>query len=139
MWKTFDKDANGYVPGEGIGVLLLQPLEQALADGNQIYAMLKGSAVNHGGRALSLTAPRVEAQRDVLLQAYEDADINPETITYLEAHGTGASLGDPIEVEALVAALGEGRSQEFCRIGSVKTNIGHLEAAAGIAGPSKSC
>jgi len=140
VWKTFDKDANGYVPGEGIGVLLLQPLEQALADGNQIYAMLKGSAVNHGGRALSLTAPRVEAQRDVLLQAYEDADINPETITYLEAHGTGASLGDPIEVEAVTQAFRcYTGSKEFCRIGSVKTNIGHLEAAAGIAGPSKSC
>jgi acyl transferase domain-containing protein/NAD(P)-dependent dehydrogenase (short-subunit alcohol dehydrogenase family) len=136
--KTFDKDANGYVPGEGVGLLLLQPLEQALADGNQIYAILKGSAINHNGHSVSLTAPRAEAQRDVLLRAYEEADINPETISYLEAHGTGTTLGDPIEVEALTHAFRRyTEAKQFCLIGSVKTNIGHLEAAAGIAGVIK--
>jgi polyketide synthase PksN len=133
--KTFDKDANGYVPGEGVGVLLLQPLENARSDHNHIYGLIKGSAVNHGGQTPSITAPRVEAQRDVILAAYKDADINPETVTYVEAHGTGTSLGDPIEIEALTRAFREYTpNQHYCEIGSVKTNIGHLEAAAGIAG-----
>jgi acyl transferase domain-containing protein/SAM-dependent methyltransferase len=136
--KTFDKDANGYVPGEGVGVLLLQPLDDALRARNHIYGIIKGSAVNHGGQALSITAPRVEAQRNVILAAYKDAQISPETVTYVEAHGTGTSLGDPIEVEALTWAFREYTDgRHFCQIGSVKTNIGHLEAAAGIAGVIK--
>lgn len=133
--KTFDKDANGYVPGEGLGVVLLQRLEDAIRDGNHIYAVVKGSAVNHGGRAVSLTAPRIEAQKDVILSAYDDADISPETVTYWEAHGTGTTLGDPIEVEAATRAVREYTDKTgFCHIGSVKTNVGHLEAAAGMAG-----
>lgn len=133
--KTFDKDANGYVPGEGLGVVLLQRLEDAIRDGNHIYAVVKGSAVNHGGRAKSLTAPRIEAQKDVILSAYDDADISPETVTYWEAHGTGTTLGDPIEVEAATQAVREYTDKTgFCHIGSVKTNVGHLEAAAGMAG-----
>ncbi len=133
--KTFDKDANGYVPGEGVAVLLLQPLEKAISTCHHIYGIIKGTAVNHGGQTLSITAPSVEAQRDVILAAYKDAKLTPETTTYVEAHGTGTSLGDPVEVEALTLAFREYTDDDhFCELGSVKTNIGHLEAAAGIAG-----
>ncbi|HEX7057815.1 MAG TPA: beta-ketoacyl synthase N-terminal-like domain-containing protein [Bacilli bacterium] len=133
--KTFDQEANGYVPGDGAGVVLLQRLEDAIKDGNHIYGILKGSAVNHGGKALSVTAPRVEAQRSVILAAYADAGVSPAGTGYVEAHGTGTSLGDPIEIEALTQAFREyTNSRSYCKIGSVKTNIGHLEAAAGIAG-----
>lgn len=136
--KTFDAEANGYVPGEGIGVLLLQRLEDAQLAGNRIYGIIKGCAVNHGGRTQSLTAPRVEAQRDVILLAYQEANISPETVSYVEAHGTGTSLGDPIEVEALTRAFRRFTDKsDFCKIGSVKPNIGHLEAAAGVAGVVK--
>ncbi|RKZ77851.1 MAG: polyketide synthase, partial [Candidatus Parabeggiatoa sp. nov. 1] len=136
--KTFDFEANGYVPGDGVGVLLLQPLEKAQSARNHIYGIIKGAAVNHGGQTLSITAPSVEAQRDVILAAYKDAQMNPETVTYVEAHGTGTSLGDPIEVEALTQAFQEyTNARHFCQIGSVKTNIGHLEATAGIAGVIK--
>jgi acyl transferase domain-containing protein/SAM-dependent methyltransferase len=136
--RTFDREANGYVPGDGIGVLLLQPAEQARQDRKHIYGIIKGSAVNHGGKALSVTAPRVEAQRDVILAAYREAGISPETVTYVEAHGTGTSLGDPIEMEALTRAFRQYTEKTgYCSIGSVKTNIGHLEAAAGIAGLMK--
>ncbi|MEW6380987.1 MAG: polyketide synthase [bacterium] len=136
--KTFDREANGYVPGEGVGILLLQRLEDALAEGNRIYGIIKGSAVNHGGKTLSITAPRVESQKDVIMRAYRDANLSPDTITYIEAHGTGTSLGDPIEVESLTQAFQEyTQDVQFCRIGSVKTNIGHLEAAAGVAGVIK--
>ncbi|WP_081718042.1 MULTISPECIES: type I polyketide synthase [unclassified Paenibacillus] len=133
--KTFDKEANGYVPGDGAGVLLLQRLEDALAEGNHIHGIIKGSACNHGGRSASITAPRMKAQQDVILAAYQDAGISPEMVTYIEAHGTGTSLGDPIEIEALKNAFATYTSRtQFCRIGSVKTNIGHLESAAGMAG-----
>lgn len=133
--KTFDKDANGYVPGEGVGVLLLQRLSDALRDGNQIYGIIKGSAINHGGRSISLTAPKIEAQKEVIMSAYQDADLNPEMVTYWEAHGTGTALGDPIEVESATQAVREFTNKTgYCQIGSVKTNIGHLEAAAGMAG-----
>lgn len=136
--KTFDKDANGYVPGEGAGVVLLQRLDDAIRDGNHIYGILKGSDINHGGKSLSITAPRVESQMEVILGAYKDSGISPEDVTYVEAHGTGTSLGDPIEIEALNLAFGKYTDKrQFCRIGSVKTNIGHLEAAAGIAGVIK--
>ena len=136
--KTFDKDANGYVPGDGVGVLLLQRLSDALRDGNQIYGLLKGSAVNHNGSPQTITAPSVTAQRDVILNAYRDANFSPETVSYVEAHGTGTSLGDPIEVEGLSKAFDVYTSKRrFCKIGSAKTNIGHLEAAAGVAGVIK--
>ena len=137
--KTFDEQANGYVPGEGVGVLLLHPLELAMEKGHAIRGILKGSAVNHGGKTLSITAPRVEAQRDVVLAALASGDIDPLTVSYIETHGTGTSLGDPIEVEGLTQALGRLKTGEkpYCKIGSVKTNIGHLEAAAGIAGVIK--
>jgi acyl transferase domain-containing protein/acyl carrier protein len=136
--KTFDKDADGFVSGEGIGVLLLQPLDKAVQDKNNIYGVIKGCAVNHGGKAISISSPRVEAQRDVILAAYEDADFGPDTVTYIEAHGTGTSLGDPIEVEALTQAFQRSTiEKQFCKIGSVKTNVGHLEAAAGMPGVIK--
>ena len=136
--KTFDKDANGYVPGDGVGVLLLQRLSDALRDGNQVYGLLKGTAVNHNGTPQTITAPSVTAQRDVILAAYRDANFSPETVSYVEAHGTGSSLGDPIEVEGLTKAFEHYTSKrQFCKIGSVKSNIGHLEAAAGVAGVIK--
>ena len=133
--KTFDKDANGYVPGDGVGVLLMRPLEAAVSDKCHIHGILKGTAINHVGRTASITAPSAEAQKNVILDAWERSGVNPETITYVEAHGTGTSLGDPIEVEALTRAFREYTDAcQFCGIGSVKTNIGHLEGAAGIAG-----
>jgi acyl transferase domain-containing protein len=136
--KTFDKDANGYVPGDGIGILLLQGLEDAVKAGNFIYGIIKGSAVNHVGTSLSITAPSVEAQADVISSAYSSAGVDPGTITYVEAHGTGTSLGDPIELEALTQAFEKHTEEKkYCKIGSVKTNIGHLEAAAGVAGVIK--
>ncbi|MFH1762531.1 MAG: beta-ketoacyl synthase N-terminal-like domain-containing protein, partial [bacterium] len=143
--KTFDKDANGYVRGEGIGAILLKPLEKAEADGDHIYAVIKATAVNHGGMATSLTAPNTNAQADLLIDAYDKAKLDPTKVSYIEAHGTGTSLGDPIEVNGLKKAFGELyrkwdkkiADKPTCGIGSVKTNIGHLESAAGIAGVLK--
>jgi myxalamid-type polyketide synthase MxaB len=133
--KTFDASANGYVRGEGCGVVVLKRLSDALADGDQVLAVLRGSAVNHDGKSNGLTAPNGSAQEVVIRQALHSAGITPADVQYVEAHGTGTSLGDPIEVRALGAVLSVGRSQdEPVTIGSVKTNIGHLEAAAGVAG-----
>ncbi|SCD34281.1 polyketide synthase PksL, partial [Streptomyces sp. OspMP-M43] len=132
--KTFASDANGYVRGEGVGAVVLKPLAAAERDGDAILAVIVGSAENHGGRANSLTAPNGAAQADLVVRAMDGID--PRTIGYLEAHGTGTPLGDPVEVQALRNAFrrlgsdGEGT----CALGSVKPNIGHLEAAAGIAG-----
>ncbi len=143
--KTFDKNANGYVRSEGVAAILLKPLNRALADGDHLYAVIKGSAVNHGGRANSITAPNPSAQADLLASCYERAGVEPETISYIEAHGTGTALGDPVEIEGLKKAFAVGNSQNgkqfglknYCGLGTVKTNIGHLEAAAGIAGVIK--
>ncbi|MCP4688033.1 MAG: polyketide synthase, partial [Desulfobacterales bacterium] len=136
--KTFDKDANGYVPGDGVAVFLLRRLSDAVEAGDHIHGVIKGSAVNYTGSKSTITAPRVDAQRDVISSAHGDADVDPESITYLEAHGTGTSLGDPIEVEALSRVFKRRTDKKnFCKIGSVKTNIGHLEAAAGMAGGIK--
>nr|WP_305119332.1 SDR family NAD(P)-dependent oxidoreductase [Tahibacter harae] len=140
--KTFSAQANGYVRGEGVGVLLLKRLSAAQADGDRIYAVIRGSAENHGGRANSLTAPNPRAQADLLRQAYRDAGIDVRTVGYIEAHGTGTPLGDPIEINALKSAfaslyLDSGSAaveSAHCALGSVKTNIGHLELAAGAAG-----
>ncbi|WP_100898073.1 type I polyketide synthase [Nostoc flagelliforme] len=133
--KTFDAGANGYVRGEGAGIVVLKPLSQALADGDRIYAVIQGSAVNQDGRSNGLTAPNPNAQEAVLREAYFKAGVSPGKIQYIEAHGTGTKLGDPIEMKALGKVLAEGRPQgSYCKVGSVKTNIGHLEAAAGIAG-----
>lgn len=133
--KTFDASADGYVRGEGCGVVVLKRLSDAVADGDTIYAVLRGSAVNHDGRSNGITAPNGLAQQDVIRRALADAGVKPSEVGYVEAHGTGTALGDPIEVEALKAVLLDGRGgNQPCLIGSVKTNIGHLEAAAGVAG-----
>jgi acyl transferase domain-containing protein/acyl carrier protein len=133
--KAFDARANGYVRGEGAGVVVLKPLSRALADGDPIYCLVIGSAVNNDGFSNGLTAPNPEAQERVLRAAYVNANVPPDRVQYVEAHGTGTLLGDPIEAGALGAALGAGRTADRrLAIGSVKTNIGHLEAAAGIAG-----
>ena len=133
--KTFDDTANGYVRGEGAGAVLLKPLSQAQADKDPIYAVIRGSAVNQDGRSNGITAPKPKAQEAVLRQAYRQAGISPSLVQYIEAHGTGTRLGDPMEMRALGNVLAAERSlEDRCAVGSVKTNIGHLEAAAGIAG-----
>ncbi len=133
--KTFDARADGYVRSEGVGVVVLKPLAGALADGDSIYAVIRGSAVNQDGRSNGLTAPSRQSQEAALRAACRQARIAPGQIDYVEAHGTGTYLGDPIELKALGTVLAEGRpAGRRCLIGSVKTNVGHLEAAAGIAG-----
>ncbi|HVV72270.1 MAG TPA: type I polyketide synthase, partial [Verrucomicrobiae bacterium] len=133
--KTFDARADGYVRGEGCGVVLLKPLSAALADGNRVLALIRGSAVNQDGRSGGLTAPNGPAQEAVIRTALASAGVAPHEVGYLEAHGTGTSLGDPIEVRAASAVFSQGRSADQpLAIGSVKTNFGHLEAAAGVAG-----
>jgi tyrocidine synthetase III len=133
--KSFDARANGYVRGEGAGVVILKPLAQAIADADPIYAVIRGSAVNQDGRSNGLMAPNPAAQEAVLREAYRHAGVSPGQVQYIEAHGTGTLLGDPIEAKALGKVLATGRhDRHLCAIGSVKTNIGHLEAAAGIAG-----
>lgn len=131
--KTFDAGANGYVPGEGIGVAVLKPLSKALQDHDRIYGVIAGSGVNQDGRTNGLTAPNGLQQENLLKSVYQTANINPQEISYVECHGTGTFLGDPIEIQALGEVVGKQRDQHPCRIGSVKTNIGHLEPAAGIA------
>jgi acyl transferase domain-containing protein len=145
--KTFSKDANGYVRGEGVGVLFLKPVSAAKRDGDHIYGIITGSAVNHGGHATSLTSPNPKLQADVVKAAYSIAGIDPRTVTYIEAHGTGTPLGDPIEINGLKSAFADlfeefGLSRSnlpagYCGIGSVKTNVGHLELAAGVVGVIK--
>nr|AEU11006.1 NpnB [Nostoc sp. 152] len=133
--KTFDATADGYVRGEGCGVIILKRLSDAIKDKNQILALIRGSAVNQDGRSSGLTAPNGPSQQAVIRQALANSGVEPGEVSYLEAHGTGTSLGDPIEVGAMTAVFGKNRlKDEPLTIGSVKTNIGHLEAAAGIAG-----
>nr|QVV57687.1 polyketide synthase [Myxococcales bacterium] len=133
--KTFDARANGYVRGEGCGVLVLKRLSDAQRDKDPIFALIRGSAVNQDGRSTGLTTPNVLAQEALLRQAYERARVAPEEIGYIELHGTGTPLGDPIEADALKKVLGAPRPDGArCVLGAVKTNIGHLEAAAGVAG-----
>jgi acyl transferase domain-containing protein/acyl-CoA synthetase (AMP-forming)/AMP-acid ligase II/acyl carrier protein len=136
--KAFDASANGYVRSEGAGVVVLKPLSKAQADGDPIYAIIRGTAVNQDGRTNGLTAPNRHAQEAVLREAYQLAGVAPAEIQYLEAHGTGTALGDPIEVGAIAAVLSQGRRPASrCLLASVKTNIGHLEGAAGVAGVIK--
>lgn len=132
--KAFDARGNGFVRGEGAGVIVLKPLAAARADGDRIYAVIRGSAVNQDGHTSSLTVPGADAQRRLILDACRDANVTPSEVYYVEAHGTGTPVGDPIETSAIGAALGQGRNGHACVIGSVKTNIGHLEAGSGIAG-----
>jgi len=135
--KSFDAKANGYVRSEGVGVVFIKALDNALADNDNILGVIKGSAVKHGGRSNFLTAPKVSSQASTISAAIKAADINPKTIGYIEAHGTGTPLGDPIEINALKQAFQpylEGGEQPFCGLSSAKTNVGHLESAAGVAG-----
>ncbi|WP_367579363.1 type I polyketide synthase [Nostoc sp. PCC 7107] len=134
--RAFDAQAQGTNGGNGLGVVVLKRLEDAIADGDCIHAVIKGSAINNDGcLKVGYTAPSVEGQREVILEALALAGVDPETITYVEAHGTGTILGDPIEISALTKAF-TARTQKkgYCAIGSVKTNIGHLNTAAGITG-----
>ncbi|MBW4479949.1 MAG: type I polyketide synthase [Tolypothrix brevis GSE-NOS-MK-07-07A] len=132
--KTFDAGANGYVRGEGCGILVLKRFSDALKDENNILAVIRGSAVNQDGLSNGFTAPNGLSQQAVIRQALENALVQPAQISYLEAHGTGTSLGDPIEFESFKTVLMQGRSPDRpCWIGSVKTNVGHLESAAGVA------
>lgn len=131
--KSFDASANGYVRSEGCGVVVLKPLSAAEADGDPIYAVIRGNAINQDGRSQGLTVPNGAAQEAALRASLEQADIEPEQIQYVEAHGTGTFVGDPIETNALGNVVGKAR-QTPCIIGSVKSNIGHLEATAGVAG-----
>ena len=133
--RAFDASADGYVRGEGCGVVTLRRLSDAQRDGDPILAVIRGSAITHNGYSSGLTAPNPQAQERVIAAALEQAGIEPADVDYLEAHGTGTELGDPIEMKAAAAVLGEGRDpQHPLLVGSVKTNIGHLEAAAGMAG-----
>lgn len=133
--KTFDESADGTGTGEGCAAIVLKRLDQALRDGDAIYAVIKGSATNHDGMSIGLTAPNSSAQEDVIMRAWKDAGVEAESISYIEAHGTGTKLGDPIEVEGMQRAFARFTDRkQFCAIGSVKTNIGHLDNSAGIAG-----
>ncbi|MBT2282522.1 SDR family NAD(P)-dependent oxidoreductase [Paenibacillus polymyxa] len=149
--KTFSSEANGYGRGEGVGMIFLKKLSDAQRDHDHIYGLIRGSGENHGGKAGSLTAPNPKAQTALLKSVYARAGIDPSTINYIEAHGTGTPLGDPIEINALKTVFQEtradlsaaggfsipGQSTAYCGVGSVKTNIGHLELASGIAGVIK--
>ncbi|MCX2729176.1 SDR family NAD(P)-dependent oxidoreductase [Saccharopolyspora sp. NFXS83] len=134
--RSFGAGGDGYVPGEGVGAVLLKPLSRALADGDRVHAVIRGSQVNHGGRASGFFAPNPAAQADLVRRAWQESGLAPESIDYLEAHGTGTALGDPIELSALSQAFGSA-APGTCPIGSVKSAIGHLESAAGIAGLTK--
>jgi acyl transferase domain-containing protein/thioesterase domain-containing protein len=132
--RPFDAKARGTVFGEGCGVVLLKPLADAVSDGDHIYAIIKGTAINNDGlRKIGYTAPSIEGQAEVITMAQRMAEVEPESITYAEAHGTGTELGDPIEIEALKVAFNTDK-KNFCGVGSVKSNIGHLDSAAGAAG-----
>ena len=134
--KAFDASADGYVRGEGAGIVVLKPLSAAIEDNDRVAAVIRGTAVNQDGRSNGLTAPNGLAQRAVVQRALRVAGVSPSRIGYVEAHGTGTSLGDPIELDALGSVLSAGRDRALppVSVGSVKTNFGHLEAAAGIAG-----
>ncbi len=136
--KTFDARADGYVRAEGCGAVILKRLSDALRDRDHIHALIRGSAVNQDGRTAGISAPNASAQQSVIRAALEQAGVSPGELTYLEAHGTGTSIGDPIEVEAVKGVLGKGAPNDpACLMGAVKANIGHLENASGMAGLAK--
>ena len=132
--RAFDSEADGFVRGEGGGIVILKRLSEAKKDGDRIFAVIKGSAVNNNGFNVNLPATSVEGQKDVLEEAYNMSDIDPADVHYVEAHGTGTRLGDPTEATALGEFFGWKKNKGSLRVGSVKTNIGHLEGAAGMAG-----
>src|SRR5690349_5853636 len=136
--KSFSQDADGYARSEGGGMLVLKRLADARRDGDEIFAVIAGSAVNHDGRSNGMLAPNPDAQAEVLRKAYKDAGINPREVDYIEAHGTGTILGDPIEADALGHVVGRGRDADKpAYLGAVKSNVGHLESAAGAASLAK--
>ncbi len=135
--RSYGEGGTGYVPGEGVGCVLLKPLDKAIDDGDHIHALVYGTAVNHGGKTNGYTVPNPLAQAQVISEAMERAGWGLDDISYIEGHGTGTQLGDPIEITGLVRALGSTRADGPCPLGSVKSNIGHLESAAGIASLAK--
>lgn len=137
--EPFGEGGEGYIPAEGVGVLLLKRLRDAERDGDHVYGVVRGAAVNHGGRASGFTVPNSRAQGRVVEEALAQAGFDPRSVSYVEAHGTGTSLGDPIEIAGLARAFGPGGhgDGQVCAVGSVKSNIGHGEAVAGIAGVTK--
>ncbi|MUL33891.1 SDR family NAD(P)-dependent oxidoreductase [Priestia megaterium] len=136
--RSFGANGDGYVPGEGIGAVMLKPLDAAVGDGDHIYGVIKATAANHGGKTNGYTVPNPIAQSELILKTLRQAKVNPRRVTYIEAHGTGTALGDPIEINGLTRAFSKyTKEKQFCAIGSVKSNIGHLEASAGIVGLTK--
>src|SRR5579864_3415403 len=136
--QSFGEGGDGYVPGEGVGVVVLKGLAEAERDGDHIYGVIRGSALNHGGKTNGYTVPNPQAQASVIRRALAEAKTAARHISYIEAHGTGTKLGDPIEIAALNQAYqGETEEKQYCALGSVKSNIGHCESAAGIAGLTK--
>jgi acyl transferase domain-containing protein len=135
---TFDERADGFVPGEGVGVLVLKRLKEAVTDGDHIYGVIRGTGMNQDGTTNGITAPSAISQESLECSVYDAFDINPENIQMVEAHGTGTKLGDPIEFNALTRAFGKYTDKkEYCAIGSIKTNLGHAANAAGVAGVIK--
>lgn len=133
--RTFDSESTGTGMGEGVIAILIKPLKKALKDGDNIHAVIKGSAINQDGHSVGLTAPNVLAQSEVIDRAWQDAGINPETIGYIETHGTGTKIGDPIEIEGIQKAFEKyTNKKQFCAVSSIKSNLGHLDNAAGMAG-----
>lgn len=133
--RAFDNNSSGFVPGTGAGLVVLKRVDDAIRDGDHIYAVIKGFAVNNdGSEKISYTAPSVDAQARVIVQAQKLAGLQPQDISYVEAHGTGTKLGDPIEFSALSQAFAGASEKQYCALGSVKTNIGHLDTAAGVTG-----
>ncbi|MFH9613918.1 SDR family NAD(P)-dependent oxidoreductase [Streptomyces pratensis] len=136
--ESFGEGGDGYVPGEGVGAVLLKPLDRAVQDGDHIHGVIRGIAVNHGGKTNGYSVPSPVTQARAITDAWRQAGIHPDSVSYIEAHGTGTALGDPIEVAGLTRAFREHtRDGRFCAIGSVKSNIGHAESAAGISGLTK--
>lgn len=142
--RPFDEKADGMVRGEGVGALYLKPLSRALADGDTVHGLIRGSGVGHSGRAPSMTVPNPAAQAELIASVYRRAGVDPRTVTYIEAHGTATNVGDPIEVRGLRKAFADlmgspenAAVEPWCGIGSVKSNVGHLEAAAGLIGTVK--
>ncbi|MCP4273685.1 MAG: SDR family NAD(P)-dependent oxidoreductase, partial [Gammaproteobacteria bacterium] len=136
--ESFGEGGDGYIPGEGVGVVILKRLDEAIRDSDNIYGIIQGSAINHGGKTNGYTVPNPKAQRGVVERAVLESGVDPRHISYIEAHGTGTKLGDPIEIAALSQAFEKHTEEKgFCRIGSAKSNIGHCEGAAGIGGLTK--
>ncbi|MDT2305379.1 polyketide synthase [Paenibacillus larvae] len=139
LTRTFHEGSDGTGSGEGVGAVLLKPLQEAINDGDHIYGVIKGSAINQDGTTVGITAPNPVSQTNVIDAAWKDAGISPESLSFVEAHGTGTKLGDPVEFNGLCRAFEKyTNKKQFCSIGSVKTNIGHLYEAAGIIGLIKS-